>query len=100
MAGNLDAGVFQRGDFVLGAARTSADDRAGVPHPLAFGRRLSCNKTHHRFADMLFDELRAALLVAAADLANHHDQSRLGVRFKQPEHRSEEHTSELQSPMY
>ena len=60
-------------------AGVAADDRPGVAHALARRRRAAADEAHHGLAH-LGDELRRQLLIAAADLADHHDALRLRDR--------------------
>ena len=55
------------------------DDRPGVAHPLARGRRDAGDEPHHRLLHVLLDPSRRGLLVGAADLADH--DHRLGLRI-------------------
>src|SRR3546814_5494157 len=68
----------------VGGIGTARDQRAGVAHALARRRRDAGDEAHHRFLHVVFGPLGGVDFVGTADFADH---------------RSEEHTSELQSLM-
>src|SRR6187455_2650051 len=70
---DAETGALEGGDLLLGGAGGAGDDRAGVAHPAALGRRLAGNEADLRLGDALPHELGGHLLVGAADLAHEHD---------------------------
>src|SRR3546814_5981650 len=89
---DLDAGGLEGLLLRLCGSRRAGHDRPGVAHRLALGGGEARNVADDRLGDVRLDEVGRALFRVAADLTDHDDRLRLGVR-------SEEHTSEIQSLM-
>ena len=72
--------------FDAAVPRAARDDRAGVAHPLALGRRPAGDERDLRdVGEVLGRPGRGLLLGRAADLADQHDRLGLGVRGEQLE---------------
>ena len=75
-------GGLEGAHLVGGRALAAGDDRAGVAHALALGRRLPGDEPGHRLLHVRLDERRGLLLGGAADLADHDDASVPGSSLK------------------
>src|SRR5688572_8925650 len=71
----------------LGLSRVvgSADDRPGVAHALALGRRAASDECHHRLDHVLLDPQSGVGLVGPANLADHHHRISLLIALKELE---------------
>src|ERR1700722_17614197 len=78
-----DAGVFHRGDFVLGLATASGNDRACVTHAAAGRSGLACDESYDRLFHVGLDVRGGGLLRAASDFAYHDDGVRVGILVKE-----------------
>src|SRR5690606_16852624 len=80
---NLDACPLHRLDLAFRAALATGDNRAGMAHGAAFGRRTARDEAGHRLLPaalcLVENELCGILLGGAADLADHDDGFRLVV---------------------
>src|SRR5690606_23587833 len=72
----------------------AGDDRASVAHPLARRRRDPRDVRDDRLLHMRRNVLRRGLLVRAADLTDHHDTARRGVRLEKLEAIDEIHAAD------
>src|SRR4051795_1277276 len=84
-----DPGLLEGRYFFFSGAGGAGDDGARVPHPPTLGRGLAGDKADDWFGDPFLDEGSRALLVGAADLADHHDGVGVVVLLKGLETRDE-----------
>src|SRR5690606_21452625 len=88
-----DTGGLQRAIFVRRGALAAGDHRPGVTHALAGRRGDTGDVGHHRLAHVACDVRGCSLLVATADLADHHDALGLRVALEQLDHVDEVHAA-------
>src|SRR5688572_14255302 len=84
-----DAGLLERRVLVRRRALPARDHRAGMAHALARGRGDARDVGDDGLRHVPLDVLRGALLVAAADLADHDDAGRVLVALEEREHLDE-----------
>lgn len=77
-AGDGDAGAFQRGDFIFGAAFASGDDGACVSHATSGRGGCARDECRHWFFDVFFHKCGGFFFLGASDFADH--DNRLGLR--------------------
>src|SRR5258708_37625742 len=71
--GDGDSCFLKRLHLALGGAPITRHDRAGVAHALAFGGRPPGDESYGLEPRPCGEQLRRTLLIAAPDLADHHE---------------------------
>src|SRR5439155_26710763 len=82
---DTDAGGLERLGFRGGGSLRTGDDRARVAHTLAWWRLEPGDVPDDGLRDVFRDIRGGALLVVPSDLADHHDQVRLGIGLERSE---------------
>src|SRR5262249_36166762 len=77
-----DTGITHRRHLFLRGSLPSADDGAGMPHATSRRRGLPGDEPDHGLRDALLDIARRFFFRSAADLADHDDRTRVGVRIE------------------